>query len=112
MEEVTIHTCSFSRNHFNVDAKILGLMGKWRLTGFYGWLVTSDRYKSCDLPEKLGQGNSLIRVCLWDFNEIIWGYEKVGDNPRSVKRQMMGFRLVVGVCGLKDLGFSSPKFPC
>ncbi|KAH0996221.1 hypothetical protein GBA52_020085 [Prunus armeniaca] len=112
MEEVTIHACSFSRNHFNVDAEILGLMGKWRLTGFYGWPVTSDRYKSWDFLEKLGQCNSLMWLCLWDFNEIIWGHEKVGGNPRSVKRQMMGFRHAVDVCGLKDLGFSSPKFTC
>ena len=48
-------------------------------------------------------------LCFGDFNEILSGEEKLGGALRS-QRQMEGFREVVNVYGLKDLGYNSPDF--
>ncbi|CAB4282685.1 unnamed protein product [Prunus armeniaca] len=45
-EEVEVRALSFSAHHIDTEVQIVGGQDKWRLTGFYGHLVTSDRNKS------------------------------------------------------------------
>jgi hypothetical protein len=44
-----------------------------------------------------------------DFNEILFGYEKEGDNIRP-QRCMQAFRDVLEECGLQDLGYCGDIF--
>ncbi|KAH0991987.1 hypothetical protein GBA52_003470 [Prunus armeniaca] len=52
---------------------------------------------------------SLPWVCLGDFNEILAAHEKLGGAVRN-ERQMKTFRQAIDSCGLKDLGYTGPKF--
>ena len=48
-------------------------------------------------------------MCIGDFNEILYAYEKQGwlDRP---KRQMLGFCDALDFCRLKDLGYNGYPF--
>jgi hypothetical protein len=48
-------------------------------------------------------------VCLGDFNEVLHRSEHVGVQERSYA-QMAGFREIVDVCGLGDLGFEGQSW--
>ncbi|CAL9021651.1 unnamed protein product [Prunus brigantina] len=108
-EEVNIRALSFSPHHIDVEVQVLGVHGKWRLTGFYGHPVTAERHKSWELLSRLGSASSLPWVCIGDFNEILAAHEKLGGAVRN-ERQMQNFRQAIDSCGLKDLGYRGPKF--
>ncbi|CAB4309818.1 unnamed protein product [Prunus armeniaca] len=107
--EVDIRALYFSPHHIDVKVQVLGVHGKWWLTGFYGHPVTSERYKSWELLGKLGLASSLPWVCLGDFNEILVAHEKLCGAVRN-ERQMQNFRQAIDSCGLKDLGYTGLKF--
>ena len=48
-------------------------------------------------------------VCIGDFNEILYAYEKQGWLDR-LERKMLGFRDTLDFCKLKDLGYNGYPF--
>ena len=63
------------------------------------------------IVESFGQNNQLPWLCSRDFNEIIRGLEKTGENPR-LARQMDWFRRVINLCTFRYLGFVGSPFTC
>ena len=43
-------------------------------------------------------------ICLGDFNDILYNYEKERGNIRAA-RKIKGFRMMIEECKLNDLGF-------
>ncbi|XP_074266876.1 uncharacterized protein LOC141590167 [Silene latifolia] len=92
--------CVFqSSSVHHMDFLVRGAEGEWRITGFYGWPVVSDRHLSWELLRILSRQSSLPWVCIGDFNEILFSTEmKGGSRPQ---RQMNSFRAAVDECGLE-----------
>jgi len=81
----------------------------WKLTCFYGHPVVSSRADSWALLHHLKSFSPDPWVCVGDFNEIVEQSEKEGAALRG-ESQMEGFRAVLEMCELSDLGFVGPKF--
>ena len=76
----------------------------WRLTCVYGEAQLSERHKTWSLLKFIKSSSSLPWVCIGDFNEVLHQSEHVGIQERS-RARIEGFREMVDVCGLSDLGF-------
>ncbi|XP_074293349.1 uncharacterized protein LOC141620351 [Silene latifolia] len=103
-------SCTFlSASVHYMDFEIGGDAGIWRVTGFYGWPMLSDRHLSWELLRVLGDNNGDIPwLCIGDFNEILYGTKmKGGVRPQW---QMNNFRDAVDDCGLRDVGFEGYEF--
>ncbi|XP_073367683.1 uncharacterized protein [Aegilops tauschii subsp. strangulata] len=107
--------CLFWRNNVDFEIKtysqyhidsVVNEPGKeaWRLSVFYGAVNRSMRYKTWDTMKILRGENDLPWVCMGDFNEILRQEEQMGPNERD-SAQIEGFREVVDVCELADLGY-------
>ncbi|XP_074306435.1 uncharacterized protein LOC141641679 [Silene latifolia] len=92
-----------------MDFEIEDAAGAWRVMGFYGWLMVSDRHLSWELLRMIGAGNGDSPwLCIGDFNEILYGTEmRGGVRPQW---QMNNFRDAVDDCRLRDVGFEGYEF--
>ena len=81
----------------------------WRFTGFYGNPDTASWENSWSLLQELSRHSALPWVCMGDFSEILFAYEKLGLLDRQ-ERQMYSFRDALDYCRLKDLGFNGYPF--
>ena len=70
----------------------------------YGEAQTAERHKTWDMLKRIKSSSSLPWVCIGDFNEVLHRSEHQGPQERSYA-QIAGFREMVDVCGLVDLGF-------
>ena len=77
---------------------------KWRLTGVYRESHVDKKVETWRLLRNLHHQIQLPWVCLGDFNEVLHRHEHVGVLERSYA-QMSGFRDMLDVCGLADLGY-------
>ena len=76
----------------------------WHLTGFYGWLDTTQRNKSWVLLKHI---RTLVEgpwVCIEDFNAILHAAEKLSKRP-SQRSQVNAFKDTLDSCQLQDLGY-------
>lgn len=76
----------------------------WRLTCVYGEAQTAERHKTWDLLKFIKSASPLPWMCIGDFNEVLHRSEHDGVQERSYS-QIEGFREMVDVCGLYDLGY-------
>lgn len=108
-KDVVVDLLSMSVHH--IDVVVRDGLGEeeWRCTGFYGWPETHNRHLSWSLLTLLASQSSLPWLCIGDFNEIMWGREKLGGNDRA-ESQMVCFRGDVDACGFIDLPFSGYEF--
>lgn len=97
----------FSKNH--IDVVVGHEEGPWRFTGVYGVPEQPQRWRTWRMLDYLVGVNSLPWMCLGDFNEVLFDYEKVGGNARR-ERSMSDFRDCLDRCGLCDLGFVGHMF--
>ncbi|KAM1192495.1 hypothetical protein EV1_012868 [Malus domestica] len=109
MNEVELVILSFSMNHIEMECRVHRAEQKWRLTGFYGHPVTSNRHLSWALLKSLGQRSPLPWICMRDFNEILSVEEQLGGNQHR-ESQMDGFREAIHACQLIDLGFVETEY--
>jgi hypothetical protein len=101
--DISIDILPYSQYH--IDAIVTeGGNDPWRVTGVYGEAQVSERHKTWDVLKFIRSSSPLPWVCLGDFNEVLHRHEHVGMQERS-QAQMAGFREVVDVCGLQDLGY-------
>ncbi|GAV69667.1 Exo_endo_phos domain-containing protein, partial [Cephalotus follicularis] len=66
-------------------------------------------HESWSLLRKIGNQCQLPWLCMGDFNEIMFHWEKEGGTNRA-NRQLMVFKSVIDDCHLCDMGYSSPTF--
>jgi hypothetical protein len=100
-----VHLESYDKMHIDVTGRRSApLLGAWRFAGFYGESRRELRYRSWDLLKLLGTKSDLPWICAGDFNEVLRAEEQIGGQGRS-ELQMDGFRDVVQICGLTDLGY-------
>ncbi|KAL8536304.1 hypothetical protein ACS0TY_011794 [Phlomoides rotata] len=70
---------SYSSNHIDVW---VGEEEQWRFTGVYGFPKESQKWKTGRMLEYLVGRSSLPWLVLGDFNQIMYGFEKVGRRAR------------------------------
>ena len=109
MNEVCLEVLSFSNHHIDSKLGDPACEETWRFTGFYGYPVAGDRWKSWNILRRLFENNSLLWLCAGDFNEILYDNEKMGGSMRPPK-QMEDFRNVTHECNLQEVSFYGPKF--
>lgn len=98
----SVHVCSYSDYHIDVDISVDDNSNKRRFTGFYGSPRQSNRQESWNLLRRLrSTGSELWYVCR-DFNEIMYAHEKKGGETKD-ERQMEEFQKVLAECDLIDL---------
>ncbi|KAL5756462.1 hypothetical protein ACOSQ2_021208 [Xanthoceras sorbifolium] len=82
---------------------------RWRFTGFYGDPKQVSREQSWILLRRLAGMDNLPWIIGGDFNEIMWGNEKMGGLFRN-GAAMDNFREAINCSGLMDLGFVGNKY--
>ncbi|KAG2627843.1 hypothetical protein PVAP13_3KG264155 [Panicum virgatum] len=93
-------------SQYHIDAIVTEASGnKWRLTSVYGEAQTSERFKTWNMLKFIKSSSALPWLCIGDFNEVQHRSEHVGVQERS-HAQIAGFREMVDVCSLFDLGFT------
>lgn len=101
--EIKLEILSYS--HYHIDAKVEGLgTNVWRLTLVYGEAQVTERFKTWDTLKDIALHSSLPWAVLGDFNEVLnhGEYERIGSRSNL---QIEGFREVVDICALQDLGY-------
>jgi endonuclease/exonuclease/phosphatase family metal-dependent hydrolase len=94
----------------HIDFNITEVDGfKWRLTGIYGEPRVDKREETWRLLRTLHCQEKLPWVCIGDFNEILYSFEKQGDAPKP-QSQMERFRNALNFCNLNDFDFEGDVF--
>nr|POE70780.1 hypothetical protein CFP56_32095 [Quercus suber] len=106
---LVVEVQSFSKSHIDAIIKPGGVVEEWRFTGFYGNPETSKRVESWQLLKRLSRGNSLLWVCVGDFNELMHSGEKEGGSQRPLG-QMKNFCEAINTCQFRDLGYIGQDF--
>jgi len=96
------------QNHIDVEVDDL-LIGKWRLTGFYGSPENGRRKESWAFLKNLAGTSSLPWCVIGDFNDILSSEEKKGRSERA-PWLICGFRQAVLDAGLFDLHMTGYAF--
>jgi hypothetical protein len=81
----------------------------WRFTGIYGEPKVEERAKTWRLLRTLKHQNDKPWLCVGDFNEILFAWEKEGGVPKP-QAQMDNFKMALEDCGLRDLGYVGDTF--
>ncbi|KAH9672066.1 reverse transcriptase domain-containing protein [Citrus sinensis] len=93
-----------------IDAEIeVQEIGKWRLTGFYGYPESSKRRESWDLLRLLSSSSSLPCLCIGDFNDLLAANEKRGKIVHP-NWKFVGFQRAIEDCNLIDLGVEGYQY--
>lgn len=104
--EVTVKSLS----KYHIDAFVQEEDGvEWRLSGIYGEPKAEEKGKTWRLLRILNNLYTKPWLCLGDFNEILFDYEKEGGQPRPAGC-MERFRNALADCNLDDLGFMGDIF--
>jgi hypothetical protein len=101
--KISVQFLPYSTYHIDVII-FKGSVDPWRLTCVYGEAQIAERYKTLDMLKPIKPNSSLPWVCIGDFNEVLHRSKQVGVQERSYA-QIAGFREMVDVCGLCDLGY-------
>ena len=71
-----------SLSKYHIDALVQEEGGvEWRMTGVYGEQKTEEKGRTWRLLRILNNQYANPWLCLGDFNEILFGYEKEGGQP-------------------------------
>ena len=97
-------------SQYHIDAIVTETGSEpWRLTCVYGEAQTSERFKTWNMLKQIKSSNALPWLCIGDFNEGLHRSEHEGVQERSYA-QIEGFREMVDVCGLHDLGYEGRRW--
>lgn len=80
---VSISLKRYSSNHIEVEVENCDESLRWRLTGFYMSLNARNRQESWNLLCGLGHTQELLWLVCGEFNNIMYGFEKVKGVPRD-----------------------------
>lgn len=84
-------------------------IGRWCYTGFYGFSERRHRQESCELIQNLKSRSVLPWCILGDFNNMLFGFKKVGGRPHP-RSLLEGFNKVITDCNLIEPGFIGSEF--
>ncbi|KAL9440617.1 hypothetical protein AB3S75_019313 [Citrus x aurantiifolia] len=104
--EVTL--LSYGQNYIDTEVEVADL-GRWRITGFYGFPESSRRQASWNLLRSLSNSSSLPWVCIGDFNDLLAANEKRGQHEHP-RWKLKGFSKAIDDCGLADLRMEGYQF--
>jgi exonuclease III len=104
--ELTIQ--NYTQNHIEAHVQVLPSQ-LWRFTGFYGHPKGHRHRESWALLNKLNGMDQLPRLCMGDFNEILFVDERTGE-VLVMYGKMEDINEVVNRCGLLDMGFRGVPF--
>ncbi|KAL8511535.1 hypothetical protein ACS0TY_018078 [Phlomoides rotata] len=99
----------YSSNHVSLSVGDTGPQQSWQVTGLYGWLDRNSRHRTFQLLRRIAPSHSMPWMCMGDFNETFWSWEKSGGNTHRT-RCMEEFWETTTNLNLQDLGFSGNKF--
>jgi hypothetical protein len=98
------------KGRMHIDVNITETDGfKWGLTGIYGEQRQDKQEETWRLLRTLHHQSDLPWLCIGDFNEIMFSFEKQGGIPRP-QICMDRFRDALNFCNLNDLGFEGDIF--
>jgi hypothetical protein len=98
------------KGRMHIDVNITETDGfKWGLTGIYGEPKQDKREETWRLLRTLHHQSDFPWLCIGDFNEIMFSFEKQGGIPRP-QICMDRFRDALNFCNLNDLGFEGDIF--
>ena len=99
---------SFSTNHIDMVIKNEE-HGLWRLTGFYGEPIRSQKKKSWDLLRNLARDSNLPGCVIGDMNNVTAQHEKKGgaEYPRWL---VDGFNDTLTDTGLQDIELTGHQY--
>ena len=98
------------KGRMHIDVNVVAEDGfKWRLTGIYGQPRQELRKETWSLLRTLHHRNNLPWMCVGDFNEILYSFEKQGGTTKP-QSHMDNFRDTLDYCNLQDLGFEGDMF--
>ena len=83
--------------------------GRWRLSGFYGYLGWNRCRESWQLMCSLLDKSTLPWIILGDFNDLLYASEKESRNSQP-QWLLNDFRNALQFCGLFDLDYVGTKF--
>ncbi|KAL8473667.1 hypothetical protein ACS0TY_030494 [Phlomoides rotata] len=75
----------------------------------YGWPERCNHHRTFQLIRRVAPLQDTPWLCMGDFNEILWSWEKRGGIYQRT-RSMEEFWDTISQMGLQDLGFSGNKF--
>lgn len=104
MQPFDLHLISYSAHHMMFRVTGDGDKSDWFCSGIYGWPDGAERYRTWQLLDSIKRDKEEGWLCMGDFNEIMWSFEKRGGNPKT-GRDMEMFREGTKLCSLSDLGF-------
>jgi exonuclease III len=97
-------------SRYHIDTEITEQDGfVWRFTGIYGEPKVEEREKTWKLLRTLKHHNDKPWLCVGDFNEILYAWEKEGGAPKP-QAQMDKFKQALEDCDLRDLEFTGDTF--
>lgn len=82
---------NFSHNHISAWVKSVRGDDRWLFTDLYGEPKTHHRQRTWNLLKNIRPHDSVPWIISWDFNEIIFHFEKSRSRSRS-ETQMCNFR--------------------
>ncbi|KAK3187899.1 hypothetical protein Dsin_027460 [Dipteronia sinensis] len=107
-DTVVVELLSFSLAHIDVKVRSGGDR-YWRFTGFYGHLDHDQMVHSWTILRRIAGMLEWLWVCIRDFNEILYDFEKLGGLQKN-QRHVAAFREALEDCDLDDMVFIGPKF--
>lgn len=76
VNEILFRFLNASAYHIDTEVGRVGDRAHWRLTRFYGFAATSERYKSWELLRSLSDLVGLPWLVFGDFSKVMLAFEK------------------------------------
>ncbi|KAL8487063.1 hypothetical protein ACS0TY_023661 [Phlomoides rotata] len=107
--QLNVTLIDYSSNHISLKVVAGGSQNQWQITGVYGWPERIHRHRTFHLLRRVAPTNNTPWMCMGDFNETFWSWEKRGGTFHRT-RQMEDFWETASTLGLQDMGFYGNKF--
>ena len=108
-EELTVNILFSSKNIIHTSLSATNFDTPFYVTFIYGPPDEHDRNLCWNEIRRIARGINNSWLCLGDFNDIILQDEKMGGNPRAM-RKILNFQCFVADCELMDLGYNGYRF--
>ena len=103
-EQGVVKVLGKNKNLIDMQVEDMGYGIQYRVFWVYGPTDYEERKDVWELISERGRDIGIPWLCLGDFNDILYNYEKKGGNIRAA-RKIKGFRMMIENCRLNDLGF-------
>ena len=93
-----------NKNLIDMQVEDMGYGIQYRVFWVYKPTDYEEKKDVWELISERGRDIGIPWLCLGDFNDILYNYEKEGGNIRAV-RKIKRFKMMIENCRLNDLGF-------